>query len=53
MPPLITVDSNQTIAVRDLWAHEDIGLFNTTSFTAPDVPGNGGIAFFKFSLVSQ
>eukprot|EP00456_Euglypha_rotunda_P023888 TRINITY_DN19703_c0_g1_i1.p1 TRINITY_DN19703_c0_g1~~TRINITY_DN19703_c0_g1_i1.p1 ORF type:complete len:245 (-),score=28.84 TRINITY_DN19703_c0_g1_i1:99-764(-) len=46
--PLFT---NQTVYVRDLWAHENLAATSTFGgFTAKQVPGTGGVSMFKFSL---
>jgi len=46
--PLFT---NQTLYVRDLWAHQNLTPTSTfAGFTAKQVPGTGGVSMYKFSL---
>eukprot|EP00042_Codosiga_hollandica_P033938 m.233308 g.233308 ORF g.233308 m.233308 type:complete len:553 (+) comp54289_c0_seq2:1-1659(+) len=46
-----TYYTNQTLSVRDLWLHQDIGYTTTMGFTAENVEGNGGCAMFVFTPV--
>lgn len=41
---------NQTLSVRDLWAHAAAPDVSTDGMTAKGVPGEGGCAMFKLSL---
>jgi len=41
--------SSATLTIRDLWAHKDVATISPDSFTAANVPGNGGVAFFRLS----
>lgn len=41
---------NQVLAVRDLWAHEDLGFTNATvGWSVTSLPPDGGVEVFRFS----
>jgi alpha-galactosidase len=44
--------STTTLSVRDLWAHQNIDTISPTALTAMNVPGKGGVAFYRLSVVS-
>jgi len=43
--------ATQKLTVRDLWAHQDLGVIMATTYTA-NVPGKGGCSMFRFKTTT-